>query len=204
MVGCGRVFNFINGARVMLVQASVKIEGICPILLHNGQTADPTNKFSRQMKEISGKRKKTDEDYAEMSRIEWHAGLYVNKDSKIIIPAFMFEACVYNGAKKSKLGKAFKSSVFVEDDAILDIGVKYDKATDLWCKEEFRDIRGVRIGQVKVMRTRPIFYNWKAAFDVSFDDEQVNESDVTRAIEDAGSKCGLGDFIPRYGRFKTV
>ena len=187
-----------------LTQLSVSIQGVSPLLLHNGQTADPTNKYSRQLKEISGKRKKTDEDYAEMSRIEWHAGLYVNADQKIIMPASLLEAAIYDGAKKSKLGKAFKSAVFVLDDVILDIGRKYGSAADLWKDEQYRDIRGVRVNQSRVMRTRPIFFFWGCEFIVTYDDEQVNLADVRRAINDAGSKSGLGDFRPRYGRFEVV
>ena len=102
----------------MLRQLQVTIQGVSPLLLHNGQTADPTNKFARQLKEVSGKRKKTDEDYAEMSRIEWHAGLYANADQKIILPAVCIVASIIGGAKKSKLGSAFKSAVFVDADAI--------------------------------------------------------------------------------------
>ena len=188
----------------MLAEIKVKIVGVSPLLLHNGQTADPTNKFSRQMKEISGKRKKTDEDYAEMSRIEWFAGLYVNHSKQIILPASLFEASIYDGAKKSKLGKAFKSAVFVYDDAILDIGEKYKDPEDLWSQEKYRDVRGVRIGQARVMRTRPILHTWSAEYVISFDDEQVNLSDVQRAINDAGSKCGVGDFRPRFGRFELA
>lgn len=188
----------------MLRQLKVTIRGVSPLIMHNGQTADPMNKFSRAMKEISGKRKKTDEDYAEMSRIEWHAGLYVNKDQKLILPAACLEAAIYDGAKKSKLGKAFKSAVFVEEDASLDIGRKYGKADELFSDEQYRDIRGVRISQSRVMRTRPIFYQWGCSFAVSFDDEQVNQKDVERAICDAGSKSGVGDFRPRYGRFEIV
>jgi hypothetical protein len=188
----------------MLVKMDVRVTGVSPLILHNGQTADPTNKFSREMKAISGKRKKTDEDYAEMARIEWHAGLYVNAESKIIIPASCFEASIYDGAKKSKLGKAFKSAVFVDADSLLDIGKKYDKATDLWKDEQYRDCRGVRVNQARVMRTRPIFHTWAFSASILFDDEQVNQADVRRALVDAGSKSGLGDYRPRYGRFEVA
>ena len=188
----------------MLRQLQVTIQGVSPLLLHNGQTADPTNKFARQLKEVSGKRKKTDEDYAEMSRIEWHAGLYANADQKIILPAVCIEASIIGGAKKSKLGSAFKSAVFVDADAILNIGKRYDNAADLWAEEKYRDVRGVRVGQARVMRTRPVFYQWGCSFVVSMDDEQVNESDVMRAIEDSGSKVGIGDFRPKFGRFEVI
>lgn len=185
-------------------EVKVSIRGIYPLLLHNGQTADPLNKFAKQMKEVSGKRKKTEEDYAEMSRIEWHAGLYVNRDQKIILPSRCIEASIYDGAKKSKLGKSFKSAVFVNDDALIDIGRKYGKASELWGDDDYRDTQGVRVNQARIMRTRPIFHNWACSFVVMFDDEQVNLADVQRAINDAGSKSGIGDFRPRYGRFEVV
>ena len=101
------------------------------------------------------------------------------------------------------LGKAFKSSVFVNDDAEVAIDKKYGKAEELWDYDEFRDVRGVRIGQSRVMRTRPIFRNWQAEFEVLFDDEQVNQSDVVRAIVDAGRISGVGDFRPKFGRFEV-
>lgn len=188
----------------MLQEMKVSIRGVSPLLMHNGQTADPTNKFSRQLKAVSGKRKKTDEDYLEMSRIEWHAGLYVNDKGVLVIPSTILEASILEGAKKSKLGKTFKSAVFVNDDAKLDVGVKVEKAADLWGNERYRDVRGVRVGQARIMRTRPIFHDWACSFTVLFDDEQVNESEVTRAINDAGQKCGVGDFRPKFGRFEVV
>lgn len=184
-----------------LQERVVSVVGVSPLLMHNVQLADPLNKFAKQLKAVSGKRKKTDEDHAEMSRIEWLGGLYVNADGLLIIPSSMVEAAIYSGAKKSKLGKAFQSAVFVQDDAILDIGVKR-KAVDLISDDQYRDVRGVRVGQARVMRTRPIFRKWKTTFTVLFDDEQVNESEVTRAIQDGGSKCGFGDFRPKFGRFE--
>ena len=186
-----------------LKELEISIRGVSPLLMHNGQTADPLNKFSKQLKAVSGKRKKTEEDYAEMSRIEWHAGLYVDRDGMLIIPSTLIEASIQDGAKKSKLGKAFKSAVFINDDARLDIGNK-KKAVDLWSDDQYRDVRGVRVGQARIMRTRPVFNQWACKFVASYDDEQVNEADVIKAIEDAGSKAGLGDFRPRFGRFEMV
>jgi hypothetical protein len=201
--GMVRFFYSKKVHRMALQEMTVKIRGVSPLLMHNGQTADPLNKFSKQLKAVSKKTKKTDEDHAEMSRIEWHAGLYTNEDGKLIIPSTLIEASIQDGAKKSKLGKAFKSAVFVNDDAVLDIG-NNKKAADLWGDDQYRDVRGVRIGQSRVMRTRPVFNQWRLNFVLYFDDEQVNKSDVVKAINDAGSKAGLGDFRPRFGRFETV
>ena len=35
------------------------IIGTAPLVMHNGQTADPLNKYAKMLKAISGKRKKT-------------------------------------------------------------------------------------------------------------------------------------------------
>jgi hypothetical protein len=186
-----------------LQKLKVTIRGVSPFLSHNGQTADPLNAFSKQLKAVTSKRKKTDEDYAEMSRIEWHAGLYVNADGYVVLPATLMESCLVEGAKKSKLGKAFKSAVFIDADSLMKIGTT-KKAAELWEDARYRDVRGVRVGTSRVMRTRPIFHNWEADVEIMFDDEQVNQADVEQALNDAGSKCGVGDFRPRFGRFDVV
>lgn len=186
----------------MLQEISVSIVGVAPLIMHNGQTCDPLNKFAKAMKEITGKRKKTEEDHGELSRIEWMAGLYVNDLQRLILPSDVLDASIVEGAKKSKLGKQFKSAVFVPYDAELDIGKKSYTIEDLWKDENHRDIRGVRVGTSRVMRTRPIFRKWAATFAVQFDDEQVNLADVQRAIRDCGVQVGLCDYRPKYGRFE--
>lgn len=186
----------------MLQELNVSICGVAPLIMHNGQTCDPLNKFSKQMKEITAKRKRTEEDYADMSRIEWHAGLYVDHDNRLVLPADILDASIIEGAKKSKLGKQFKSAVFVPYDAELDIGRKYT-IDGLWQDSNYRDVRGVRVGQARVMRTRPIFRQWAASFVVQFDAELVNLGDVQRALRDCGQQVGLCDYRPKYGRFEV-
>lgn len=188
----------------MLQEITVKIQGVAPLIMHNGQTCDPANKFAKAMKEITGKRKKTEEDHAELSRIEWMAGLYVDDKAQLIIPSDVLDSALVEGAKKSKLGKQFKSAVFVPYDAKLDIGVSKYTLEHLWNNENFRDVRGVRVGTSRVMRTRPLFRDWSASFCVQFDDEQVNLGDVKRAIRDCGKQVGLCDYRPKYGRFDVV
>lgn len=186
----------------MLQEIQVHIVGIAPILLKNGQTSDPLNKFAKAMKEVASKKKKTEADYAELSRIEWYSGLYVNDEQQLILPADVLDAAIVEGAKKSKLGKQFKSAVFVPYDAILDIGRKYT-IDELWDDQNYRDVRGVRIKQNRVVRTRPIFRNWSAKFLVQLDTELVNLKEVMTALRDCGQQVGLCDYRPKYGRFEV-
>ena len=92
-----------------ICKASLTLRGRNQILLHNGQTADPRNRYAKDMKAISSKRKKVDADFDQMARIEWFAGLYVgdyqkdgNTYATTTIPAHVIEGTIIGGAKKSK------------------------------------------------------------------------------------------------------
>jgi hypothetical protein len=178
---------------------TIEIVGTAPLIMHNGQTADPLNKFARAMKEVSGKRNKTEADYLEMARIEYAAGLYLNADGPVI-PARMLEAAITDGAKKSKLGKLVAAGVMVEKHASL----IYDgprEAKALFEDDRFRLAIPVRVGQQKVVRTRPIFPEWGAEIEVSYLADIINPRDLLTAVRNAGMLCGLGDWRPRYGRY---
>ena len=188
----------------MLETLTVRVVGVSPLLMHNGQTADPLNKWAKALKEVNSTRKKTDEHYAEIARIEWHAGLYVDDSEKLVLKSDMLDAMIVEGAKKSKLGKQFKAGCWVEDDAPIDIGHRYDKASDLWGVEQFKDTRSVRVNTSRVMRTRPIFRNWSAVVEIHFDSGLLKRNEIIKALQDAGSQVGLGDYRPRFGRFDVV
>lgn len=176
-----------------------KIVGIAPLIMHNGQTADPLNKFSKRMKEISGKRKKTEADYEKMAEIEFKAGLYMDETGPVI-PAVMIEACLLVGARKSKNGRLAQAGIIVEKHAKLDYkGPRTEDA--LMNDEKFRRSDPVKIGTSKVMRTRPWFQNWSAELEVLYLSDVINEHDLIAAIKDAGAYAGFGDWRPRYGRF---
>lgn len=178
---------------------TVEIVGTAPLIMHNGQTADPMNKFSKMLKEVSGKRSKTESDYMEMARIEFAAGLYMGQDGPII-PDRLIEATVIAGSRKSKLGKLALAGVVVDHHAKL----IYDgpqTAKELFEDDRFRLAVPVRIGQQKVIRTRPIFNEWSAELSISYLADVINQRDLETAIRNAGMFCGFGDWRPRYGRF---
>lgn len=178
---------------------NVEVVGIAPLIMHNGQTADPLNKYAKAIKEISGKRKKVEADYEEMARIEFHAGLYMDRDGPIL-EARVIEATVTAGARKSKSGKSAQAGVIVEQHARLE----YDgprTADALFRDDNFRLVAPVRVGQVKVMRTRPIFPKWSAKLVISYLADVMNERDLVTAVRNAGAFAGFGDWRPRYWRF---
>lgn len=177
----------------------VKIVGVAPLIMHNGQTANPLNKFAKAIKEGSLKRKKTEADFEELARIEYLAGLYMGDDGPVL-PAVMLEAVITKGAAKAKNGRLTEAGVIVEQNAKLEY--KGPRAADALEKDEkFRLVAPVKVGQSKVMRTRPIFRDWAANIEVKYLDDIINERDLLTALRAAGTYVGLGDWRPRNGRF---
>lgn len=180
---------------------TVSIRGKSPLLMHNGSLANPTNPIVKAMKAITGNRKKTDEQYEQLARLEFRGGLYLNQAGKVIVPSAVIEGSIRDGAKKSKLGKQFASAVMVNDDALLDYGEDLTP-DEMFERGDFVSMMAVRVEKNRIMRTRPIFHNWRLSFEVTWDSEQINASNLRKAIEDAGNMVGICDYRPKFGRFE--
>lgn len=179
-----------------------EIRGLCPILLHNGQTADPLNHYAKEIKKISSKRNKTDADIEQMMMLEWQAGLYVDKNV-VVIPDTVLLGMITAAAKKIKKGPQAKSGIFVQGNFPL----QHDGPKDLkkmWADERFRLTAKVTVNRNSIMRTRPKFDNWSLEFPVEIDTELINESDLTDILKIGGKQIGIGDWRPRYGRFEVI
>lgn len=179
-----------------------KIVGVAPLVMHNGQLSDPSNDWSKAIKRISGKRSKTDADFEEMSRLEWYGGLYTD-GGKPCLPGFVVEAALTNAARKSKRGKQAQAGIICPGNYEL----RYDDEGPLdalWGQANHRLKLPVRVGQARVIRTRPKFDGWSAEIEVMFDPSQLNEQDVREIMVVCGDSIGLGDWRPKFGRFEVV
>lgn len=179
-----------------------KLSSSCPLISHNGQTADPLNKWSRAIKKISSKRVKTDADYEEMARLEFMAGLYLSPDGPVL-PSYMIDAMLVNAAKKSKEGPLAKSSAFCLNHARLDYDGPRD-ADGLWQDESFRYSAIVRVGTARVARMRPIFNNWSSVVEINVETTLINPGRVDEWLTVAGTQVGVGDWRPQHGRFTAM
>jgi len=178
-----------------------RLTSSAPLICHNGQTADPTNKWSKAMKAISGKRAKTDADFEELARIEFLAGLYMSAEGPII-PNTVFDSMIVNAAKKRKEGQVAKSGCFCLDHAQLE----YDgpRAADaLWAEERFRFASLVRVSMSRVVRMRPRFDDWACTVKLNIEDTLANATQVDEWLRIAGTQVGLGDWRPQFGRFTS-
>jgi hypothetical protein len=182
-----------------------KIRGKAPMLHHNSQLADPLNNYAKKLKKISGKRKKTDDDYADMARIEMLGGLYWNDSVGLHIPGENVEACMIGAAKFKKLGTAFKRSAQVVEHVcpLLNTGAP-ETPEEIADNDNFRFVKSVKVGTSRVMRTRPIFDQWETEFTVLYDPSQLQREDIIEAAESAGMMVGLGDWRPRFGKFEVM
>lgn len=179
-----------------------QITSDAPILLHSGQMCDPLNKFSKELKKVSGKRAKTDADHEMMSKIEWYASLYTD-NGKIILPSEVLEAAFLGGAKKIKAGQKVQAGMFVEENAFLEFDGSDLTPDQLWERDANRFTVGVRIQRAKIMRTRFRANQWQALIKVVFDDSLLNKSEVSEIISITGSQVGLCDWRPKFGRFTS-
>ena len=183
-------------------EVTYQITGIAPLIMHNGQTADPLNRFAKEMKRISGKRKKTEADYEAMGRIEFEAGLYMGKNGPII-PAPNIDSMIVAAAKKHREGPLSKSGVFTKSHMVL----KYDgprTISELWEDERFRNVSIVRVSMARIARTRPYFADWAGDLIVNYEDTVLNQAQLDEWMLTAGNVIGLGDWRPQHGRFEAV
>lgn len=199
-----------------IVTHKVLIRGIRPLIMHNGQLADPLNPWVKRKQAITKKKaseKNTEENQVELSRLEFIGGMYLGcadkKGNKVpVIPGDNLVRMMRDGAAVVRKGKDFEAAVDVVEE---EVPVLYKGPTDP--EEMFRlttkggDFvhrfrRSVRQGQVVVQRTRCRFPEWALEFTVEIQpDAGVESDDLRAALEVAGRRKGLGDWHPRYGRF---
>ena len=175
------------------------------LMMHNGRLADPLDPFAKALKVESKRRGKSDADHEAVAEAEFRGGLYHDEELGPYIPAEWIHAALIEGAKLSKLGKLFKSSVVV-NGAKFPLKYKGPRDVDSLAKNvKFRDRRCVRVGQSKVMRTRPVFHDWSVSFEVLIVGEALNVDDVKVALRNAGAMVGMGDGRPMFaGKFEVV
>ena len=175
------------------------IRGVSPLLMHNGQLADPLNSFAIAMKKISSKRDKTEADLEELGHLEWLGSLYLHEQEPCI-PGELLEGTLLEAARKRRRGKQVAAGVWCESNFPL----VYEGPRDLeglWCNPQFRLTTGARVQRNRVMRTRPRYEQWAAAVKVTFNDELLNRAEVLELLRLAGEQVGIGDWRPKFGRF---
>jgi len=190
-----------------LTVVTFRIRGLTPTIMDNGQMANPLNEFTKAAKAIYDTKQRgkplPDEKMAELLRIGFLGGLYLDDDEHPCWPGENIEAMLVSAAKKLRQGPTAKVAVMSDGNWPLE----YDGPKDpekLWGNEDFRLVQMAIRGGKPVLTCRPIFRKWEMQFDVAFDADRVNESTVREWVTIAGHTIGLSDWRPKYGRFEII
>ncbi len=183
---------------------NVTITAICPMLMHSDRTANPLDEYAKALKKITSKRKKTEEDHAKISALEFEASMYYDPDNGYYMPSANIEACLINSAKHYKKGTLIKQAVIVPENGSFDFPHSSTKPSKLYNKNGYVDMRTVKVGMSKNVRTRPIFHEWIVNFTVFLDTNKMEPEEIREIVENAGKYVGLGDYRPRFGRFELT
>lgn len=176
------------------------------MLCHNEQLADPMSPAAKALSALTSRRgnaKKTETHVEDVARAEWDGGLYWDESVGPYLPAFNILAAIREGARLSKLGKEVERSVHLLGSDMVPILYEGPRTLDaMWERGTVHVHRcGVKVGQAKIMRTRPKFSRWSLEFTLSIVDDRISREDLERVMGDAGRYTGIGDFRARFGRF---
>lgn len=188
------------------MKITIELVGTSPLLMHNPRMVDPEFELNRQIKTLTSKRKKTDDDQRQIERLEWFGGLYTSNNSGsplVTQPTSKVRKCLINTARISKAGKMVERALSFSD---LDVPLEYDGPRDieaLFADKRFHSRLSVGVGNKRVMRVRPQFFPWALTVSGLFiEDAGLNIDDMERIVELAGLVEGIGDNrVNGYGRF---
>jgi hypothetical protein len=192
------------------------------LIVHNERLADGLDAVTRLLDSVKSKRKKTEADIHELSRIEWYGGLYMSGSSTAgnaitvdeagelycpsgsvpVIPSWNILRVLQEGAKRHKRGPDVLRGVHPVGHAA---PIIYDGPTDpdlMWKDDgRFSLRKGVGVMRNKVMRTRPIFREWQLECEFEIDPVVLDLDTVQTFWRDAGRYVGIGEMRPVFGRF---
>ena len=162
-------------------KVKVKIVGVSPLLI---------NRFKMEKEE--GRKDKQyvpEEEAQEKSYFDAKLGYYV--------PSSQIEACLREAAKNFKQKKSnykatILSSVFVEETKI-SLGRKYVEV----------DQQFARVQRQGIVRSRPIWNRWELEFTIQFDELRITADKLQEILIEGGGVKAIGDYRPKYGRFKV-
>lgn len=189
------------------MKVTINLVGSSPLLMHNPRMVDPEFDLNREIKALTAKRKRTDEDLQAIERLEWYGGLY-HEGEVVTQPVSKVRKCLINTAKIMKLGKGIERTLILSgttSDA-LSVPLVHDGPKTLQGLFElprFHSRLSVGVNGRRVMRVRPSFFPWALSVSGEFiTDAGVNLDDFTRIVELAGTVEGIGDNrVNGYGRF---
>ncbi len=196
---------------MLIEKMFVKVEGVSPLIIHNGRTGNPLDPFTKRLKSLTSKRNKTDEDYEAILELAWEAALYFDDEIGLYMPTENVYAGLLAAAKKHKFGPKVSAISFP-----VNVGKGFPILTEghlsfeaLKADKENRYIRMVTIQKAKTVSCRPKFDKWKIDFEFEFDPTMFDPNELKTMIYTMTTRIGFGVWRPNspkpgtFGKFKV-
>ena len=173
---------------------NVTIEGISPLLM---------NRPSAMIGDIS-KDKKAFEDNP---KGQAESKLYINTDGKLYIPStHLMGALVEAGKVKKVVGKGKSTYSKIVGYSVSINPYEIEHKIQKW--EVFSVLAVNPMTKGRNLLHRPQLKQWKATFEVEFDDTEIQVPIMKELFDIAGKIAGIGDWRPAkkgpYGKFQVV
>jgi len=186
-------------------QIKFKLTGVSPLMMHKDTLANPLDPRTKKHKQLTAKRKKTDEDLEAIAKSGWLAALYWDKETGPFIPGRAIEATMFNAAKLQKLGRHVqRGAMCLDDKAQIQFEGKNGQTPEQLYKDgQFTDLRPIPQRGVRILRCRPIFKNWSAECTIAYNEDVLDQREIEKIFQDAGSMIGILEERPRMGKFEA-
>ncbi len=179
----------------------VHVVGIAPLMTHNGRMANPLDEYVKAIGKLTAKgKKKTEEDHAEIARLEFLGGLYIGENGEPCIPGEVIEGFFGAASKSLRMSKEGKAGISSHGNWPLIYDGPHDP-NKMWESGKFTDIRAVKIKGSKVMRCRAIFHKWELKFEVMHDADIIDREAIVHILGCGCATHGFCDYTPKFGRF---
>jgi len=196
----------------MYDQITFKFVGTSPLMMHSSRGALPLDPLVKQLKTYTAipTKKRTDETYETIYRLEWEIGLYYDAELGPCIPTANLRSSIVSGAKRSRLGTDVKRATLITEEMAKLEYVGPRTIPELYAAKIFTDTRIVKnpASDALLERTRPVFKPpWSVTFEMHFDPSVLQKEKLIEAAEVAGRYEGVGDYRPpqggQFGRFNV-
>lgn len=181
----------------------ITLTGDRPMLQHNSRLSNPTDHYTKLLKQITSKRKKTDEDLITIGHVEARGGCWETEEHLIGVPNEAVWRCIYDAAKAYKLGEDIKRGLIFSPgvEPLLINGGQHD-CDEFLAVADHIFYKSVKIQRNRTMRARPrIPAGWQSTHTFELLDDVMDERTIEPVLDRAGRLIGIGDWRPTYGRF---
>lgn len=178
------------------------------LIMNNARMANPLDPATKAYKVASGKRTKTDQDLESIFRLGHAGAMYHDGDVGPYLPADNLWKALHEGGKKHRLGQKVTEGIIILTD-VNPLAYKGPRdIAKLWDDENFRfmamRVTGSGSQRKRVPFCRPVFRQWKTEADGTLDESIMDLAELQLIAETAGSRVGVCDWRPRYGRFTAA